>query len=217
MVYPHPLSGIPPLRLATAADVEGHHIVGPSLPPVAWHSHSPMCPVCAVCACATSFQNGQFYLVDLSRVFPPEAPNARCAPSPSPADLALDPSFGPKICNPIAAQPLPWSLHRPIAAAREWATSIASSDQVLPLPPRRHQRARQTDAGLSISRAGEAFPDPALQRRIQVNVFFTVTLLVPCTWLTVLPVQWLRVCLQAGPRRTQPRGATRHDTPRHTT
>lgn len=49
MVYPHPLSGIPPQRLATAADVEGHHI------------------------------NGQFYLVDLSRVFPPEAPNASSA------------------------------------------------------------------------------------------------------------------------------------------
>jgi hypothetical protein len=38
---------------------------------------------------------------------------------------------------------------------------------------------RRTDEGLSNSRAGEAFPDPALQRRVQVNVFFKLL----CRWL----------------------------------
>ncbi len=47
MVYPHPLSGIPPLRLATAADVEGHHIVGPPRRPLRGIVIHP-CAVCAV-------------------------------------------------------------------------------------------------------------------------------------------------------------------------
>jgi hypothetical protein len=182
MVYPHPLSGIPPQRLATAADVEGHHIVGPapsSPPPLrGMVTHPCTCVRVCVCACACAcvrvrvcvcdYKNGQFYLVDLSRVFPPEAPNARCAPPPK-ISRALPPSVGPKMSNSDRGS-LFIAPHRPIAAAREWATSIASSGQVLSLPPPATSAQGELTPA-SNSRAGEAFPNPALQRRVQVRLF----------------------------------------------
>jgi hypothetical protein len=67
----------PPQTLATAADVEGHHIVLlHALLRLALKALSYV-PVCVLRDTIDLAKNGQFYLVDLSRVFPPEAPDSR--------------------------------------------------------------------------------------------------------------------------------------------
>jgi hypothetical protein len=150
----------PPQMLATAADVEGHHIVL-LLAPLRLTFCVKALSYVLVCVLRDTIdlaKNGQFYLVDLSRVFPPEAPDSR-----SPRYLILSP------CT-IAAWSLVFTLSRFVVlqCANGTPLSSAPAGYVVSTAPMCHRLIVLLIAWRG-DRIGEALHGPAVQRRFQVS------------------------------------------------